>query len=144
MPSILTGDLYAIFIADELLDILGARGWDPENMVYQHDGAPAHTANVSVAALNATFGSFIGRGGFLNWPARSPDLNPLDYFFWGFMKSIIYDQNPPNNSEELEAKYQQALAKLTPEMIRKSTHEQFVRRLEACIEANGGHFEHLL
>ena len=24
------------------------------------------------------------------WPARSPDLNPLDFHFWGHWKSIVY------------------------------------------------------
>ncbi|EFN75683.1 hypothetical protein EAI_05404, partial [Harpegnathos saltator] len=24
------------------------------------------------------------------WPARSPDLNPLDFYFWGALKAIVY------------------------------------------------------
>ena len=33
---------------------------------------------------------WIGRGGPIAWPARSPDLNPLDFHLWGHLKSIVY------------------------------------------------------
>lgn len=26
------------------------------------------------------------------WPARSPELNPCDYFLWGYVKSRAYNQ----------------------------------------------------
>lgn len=55
-----------------------------EEMWFQQDGAPAHTAGASQAWLHAHFANrYIGRGGVINWPPRSPDLNPLDYFVWG-------------------------------------------------------------
>lgn len=103
-----------------------------------------HTSNVARQAIERVFRALIGRGGILDWPARSPDLNPLDYFLWGFIKSFIYDQNPPQSLEELEEQFQQALQNLTAEMIRKATHEEFIARLEACIRADGRHFEQLL
>jgi hypothetical protein len=38
--------------------------------------------------LNQTFGEqLIGRGGPVNWPARSPVLNPLDFWLWGHLKT---------------------------------------------------------
>ena len=32
----------------------------------------------------------IGRGGPIAWPARSPDLNPLDFHLWRHLKSIVH------------------------------------------------------
>jgi len=32
-----------------------------------------------------------GRGGPVPWPPRLPNLNPLDFFFWGYSKNIVYD-----------------------------------------------------
>ena len=32
------------------------------------------------------------------WPSRSPDLNPMAFYFWGHMKSLIYET--PVESEE--------------------------------------------
>jgi hypothetical protein len=49
------------------------------HMVFQHDGAPAHYSRL-VTHLNLTFlERWIGRGGHVPWPPRSPDLTPLDF-----------------------------------------------------------------
>ena len=32
------------------------------------------------------------KGGSVEWPARSPDLKPLDFFFWVVMKHRVYAQ----------------------------------------------------
>ena len=41
--------------------------------------------------LNQHFANkWIGRGGPIAWPARSTDLNPLDFHLWGQLKSIVY------------------------------------------------------
>ena len=48
---------------------------------FMHDGAP-HFSRVARQFLNQHFANkWIGRGGPVAWPARSPDLNPLD-FHW--------------------------------------------------------------
>ncbi|KAG8253317.1 hypothetical protein J6590_036839 [Homalodisca vitripennis] len=31
--------------------------------------------------------------------ARSPDLTPLDFFFWGFLKIKVYETKPQNRDE---------------------------------------------
>jgi hypothetical protein len=53
-------------------------------MYFQHDGAPPHSPR---EVRNP--GRWIGRGGPHNWPARSPDLSPLDYCVWECMKELI-------------------------------------------------------
>ena len=32
----------------------------------------------------------MGRGGPIPWPARSPDLSPLDFWPWGYLKYTVY------------------------------------------------------
>ncbi|GBM23804.1 hypothetical protein AVEN_91142-1 [Araneus ventricosus] len=57
-------------------------------MWFQHDGVPAHFSTNVRNYLNATFGArWIGRGGPVPWPPRSPDLSSLDYLLWGHLKS---------------------------------------------------------
>ena len=85
---------------------------------------------------------WIGRGGPVAWPARSPDLNRLDSFFWGYMKERIYS-TPFDNFDELRYRIQEAVDSITPEMLDR-VNENFIKRCRACIEANGGKFEHLL
>jgi hypothetical protein len=31
-----------------------------------------------------------GRGGPIAWPPGSPDLNRLDFYLWGHLKSLVY------------------------------------------------------
>ena len=33
---------------------------------------------------------FPGRNGLVRWPAYSPDLNPLDLYFWGHMNTHVH------------------------------------------------------
>ncbi|EZA62612.1 hypothetical protein X777_10243, partial [Ooceraea biroi] len=45
--------------------------------------------------LNESFPDrWIGRGGRISWPARSPDLTPLDFFLWGHLKNEVYRDIP--------------------------------------------------
>ena len=63
-----------------------------QNMWFQHDGAPPHFSLAVRDHLDQRFGQqWIGRGGPIAWPPRSPDLTPLDNYLWGHMKSLIYE-----------------------------------------------------
>ena len=43
-------------------------------------------------SLNESFPNrWLGRGGPVAWPPRSPDLTPLDYYLWGHMKTLVYE-----------------------------------------------------
>jgi hypothetical protein len=86
---------------------------------------------------------WIGRGGPHHWPARSSDLNPLDFFLWGHLKSLIY-RRPINSETDLGVRIQEAFVSVTEEMITNATTRSLLRRAQLCIQMNGGHFEHLL
>ncbi|GFU46809.1 uncharacterized protein TNCV_434851 [Trichonephila clavipes] len=73
-------------------------------MWFQHDGAPAHfSADVRSALDTAYPGRWIGRGGPVNWLARSPDLSCPDFFLWDHMKSLVY-ASPVDSHEALVAR----------------------------------------
>jgi hypothetical protein len=41
--------------------------------------------------LDATFPNrSVGRDGPTPWPPRSPDITPLDFFLWGYVKDKVY------------------------------------------------------
>ncbi|KAL4467925.1 hypothetical protein ABPG72_022839 [Tetrahymena utriculariae] len=67
---------------------------------FQQDGATSHTASVFLDWLVQKFKEkFIKKE---MWPPRSLDLNPCDYYLWGYLKSVVY-QLIPQNLEELKA-----------------------------------------
>jgi hypothetical protein len=45
--------------------------------------AAAHYREYVRQWVNATSGRWIGRGGSIAWPSRSPDLTQMDLFFFG-------------------------------------------------------------
>lgn len=112
---------------------------------FQQDGASAHFALVVREWLHATFpNQWIGRGGVISWPPRSPDLTPLDFYFWGHVKSIVYAEPYPQDMNELKAKITHAIQTLISPAILERVRRNFERRIDLCVVNNGGLFEHVM
>ncbi|GFX01327.1 uncharacterized protein TNCV_3729961 [Trichonephila clavipes] len=68
---------------------------DVQELWFQQDDATCHTARATIDLLKDTFGDrLISRFGPVNWPPRSCDLTPLDYFLWGYVKLLVYADKP--------------------------------------------------
>ncbi|PNF31703.1 hypothetical protein B7P43_G13374 [Cryptotermes secundus] len=60
-------------------------------IIFQQDDVPPHWSTIVRDALDKHFpGRWIGRDGPISWPPRSPDVTPLDFFLWGYVKDIVY------------------------------------------------------
>ncbi|GFV98774.1 DUF4817 domain-containing protein [Trichonephila clavipes] len=76
------GDRYRAMITNFFIPELNNH--DVQELWFQQDGATCHTARATIDLLKDTFGGhLISRFGPVNWPPRSCDLTPLDYFLWG-------------------------------------------------------------
>ncbi|GFT96235.1 putative transposable element [Trichonephila clavipes] len=60
----------------------------------------------------------ISRFGPVNWPPRSCDLIPLDYFLWGYVKSLVYPDKP-QTFDHLEDNIHRVIADIRPQMLGK-------------------------
>jgi hypothetical protein len=114
------------------------------NMWYLHDGAPCHFAQVVQNWLNENFsGRWIERNRPVAWPARSPDLNPCD-FLWGYMKDLVYSV-PIDTIDVLREQVENAATTIRNNRgMLERVKGFFRRRLQFCIDNNGGQFEHFL
>jgi hypothetical protein len=85
LPNRLTGRAYIAFLQNEpplLLEEVSLAKRICK--VFQHDRAPAHYSRLVTHHLNLTFPErWIGRGGHVQLPPRSPDLTPSDFCLWG-------------------------------------------------------------
>ena len=65
------------------------------------DGAPAHRRIIVRDRLNEVFNNrVIALGHETEWPHRSPDLTPYDFFLWGYIKNKVFT-TPPRNPNDL-------------------------------------------
>ena len=88
---IVNSERYGHMITDFFLPAI--EEYDLENMWFQQNGATCHTTNANMALLQETFpGRVISRRGDINWPPRSCDLTPLDFFFCGATRKTVFMQ----------------------------------------------------
>ena len=143
LPARLRGPDYLNFLQNDLPNLLEnlplairAQMW------FQHDGAPAHWARVVRQFLNAVFPErWIGRGGTIQWP---PDLNPLDFFLWGYFKELVYSREHQNVIELRQTIQLMAERIRNDERALRRLKQNFIRRCRLCIRAGGRQFQHLM
>ncbi|GFV51330.1 uncharacterized protein TNCV_3615281 [Trichonephila clavipes] len=103
---------------------------------FQQDGATCHTARATIDLLKDTFGDrLISRFGPVNWPPRSCDLTPLDYFLWGYVKSLVY-ADKPQTLDPLEDNIRRVIADIRPQMLEKVI-ENWTSRLDYIRASRG-------
>ncbi|GFT47394.1 DUF4817 domain-containing protein [Trichonephila clavipes] len=86
---------------------------------FQQDGATCHTARATIDLLKDTFDDrLISRFGPVNWPPRSCDLTPLDYFLWDYVKSFVY-ADKPQTLDHLEGNIRRVIVDIRPQMLEK-------------------------
>ena len=142
----LTGNTYEAFLRNELPGLLeNIPLMIRSQMYFQHDGAPPHYTRRVREYLNDCFPNrWVGHGGPVAWPPRSPVLTPLDYYLWGHMKTLVYETKVKSRA----ALHNRIFA--VAEHIRNhpanvaSATQSLLMYAEKCIATGGGHFEQLL
>ncbi|GFX40858.1 putative DD41D transposase [Trichonephila clavipes] len=90
----------------------------------------------TIDLLKDTFGDrLISRFGPVNWPPRSCDLTPLDYFLWGYVKSLVY-ADKPQTLDHLEDNIHRVIADIRPQMLEKVI-ENWTSRLDYIRASRG-------
>ncbi|GFV90263.1 putative transposable element [Trichonephila clavipes] len=111
------GDRYRAMITNFFIPELNNH--DVQELWFQQDGATCHTARATIDLLKDTFGDrLISRFGPVYWPPRSCDLTPLDYFLWGYVKSLVY-ADKPQTLDHLEDNIRRVIADIRPQMLEK-------------------------
>ncbi len=114
-------------IYQEILELPSAdKLYGDADFIFQQDLAPAHTAKSTKSWLN-DHGVTV-----LDWPANSPDLNPIENL-WGIVKRKMRDTRP-NNADDLKATVKETWASIPPQQCHKLI-TSMPRRIEAVIKA---------
>ena len=83
---------------------------------FQHDGTTCHISRETLAVLHKKYlERVISLHGDKEWPPRSCDLTPCDFFLWGFVTSKIY-ANKLRTILQLQAKIERVVGDIGPQM----------------------------
>ncbi|GFS72052.1 putative transposable element [Trichonephila clavipes] len=116
---------------------------DVQELWFQQDGATCHTARATIDLLKDTFGDrLISRFGPVNWPAKSCDLAPIDYFLWGYVKSLVY-ADKPQTLDHLEDNIRRVIADIRPQMLEKVI-ENWTSRLDYIRASRGSRMPEII
>jgi len=74
-----------------------------------------------------------------NWPPNSPDLNPVDYSFWGALQQMVY-HHTISNIDQLKHMLIDCWAQLSQDTLNGAI-DQLLKRLMMVIQAKGPHVE---
>lgn len=133
-----TGETYLTMLRDQLMPQLerlckGFPQW------FQHDGSSAHYAKMVRDWLNKNFSKRIERCGLVEWSPLSPDLSPLDFFFWGMLKEKVYSMKI-TDMNHLRERITNECAQIdgNVELLHR-VHVNLTERIKLCITNGGNH-----
>ena len=127
---------YIKFILPSLIKDLKQGFKNHRRAILQQDNAPAHRAGPTQQFIAANFTDFISPA---QWPAHSPDLNPCDYFLWGYLKERVFARRYTTLSG-LRRAIRSEYDSIPQEFITNSINA-WRNRLSDCVAFRGDTFE---
>ena len=126
-----------MFLLQKLL--LAIRRVSGNMFTFQQDSTPAHRAQDTIELLHHSTSDFIAPD---MWQPNSPDLILVDYAIWSMMQQRVY-QTRVRDIDEPRQRLITVWCGLAQRAVDDAI-DQWQRRLRACVDAEGGHFEHNL
>lgn len=143
-PATVNADNYLDLLRDHVMPQL-RRKRKMSTVVFQQDGAPPHYGTAVRNFLKENFPEtrIIARGVGTPWPPRSPDLSPMDYWFWGMVKARVYHAHRPTSLDELQQLITDTIDAIEESELQRAV-ESIIPRLQLVQQENGGVFSHLM
>ena len=128
----MNGDLYRQILREDLLGTIEWHGMDKDNIIFQQDNDPKHTANLTKQWLEDN------RVKVLDWPAQSPDLNPIEHLWNEMDRRLRRLEIPVRTQDQLWDAIQKIWVELGSDVCKKLV-DTMPTRINDVIKANGGY-----
>jgi inhibitor of nuclear factor kappa-B kinase subunit alpha len=132
----INGAIYRESVLDAVLRPWSQQHFGTRRFTFQQDSAPAHKARQTQQWLRDHVPNFIPAS---EWPASSPDLNPLDFSVRANLEKKVCSTRH-TSTESLKAALLREWDRLPQEDVRAAC-ESFPDRLARVVRAKGGHIE---
>ena len=110
---------------------------------FQQDGAAPHVSRRALQWIDDHFQTkIISRRTDRPWSPNSPDLSPLDFHLWGFLKDGLCGREFQSTAQ-MKTAIIAGMRGIPQEQCRRVV-DHFVVRARKCVERNGRHLEHVL
>ena len=131
---VIGGNLTGARYRDEILQqhVLPFMQQHPEVTTFQHDNARPHTARICTEFLQQNDINV------MDWPAKSPDLSPIENLWSRLKDRVDKMENPPTTIPELTRIIQREWRAIPQAEIRR-LFNSMRRRCTMCIRAQGSH-----
>ena len=128
----MNGDLYRQILKEDLLGTIKWNGMDKDNIIFQQDNDPKHTANLTKQWFEDN------RVTVLDWPAQSPDLNPIEHLWNEMDRRPRQLEIPVRTQDQLWDAIQKIWVELGSDVCKKLV-DTMPTRINDVIKANGGY-----
>ena len=115
-----------------------------EDWIYMQDGATSHTSKLVQNFLEETIPQrYVKKD---QWPPKSPDANPLDYYFWSRVKDKVYEGRLNKHfasEDEMIRKIKSVWKEYASNLSEiHKVMKQFTERLKAVNDCNDSSIKH--
>jgi transposase len=125
-------ELYTSILDDYVFPTLDYYEMDRDDFVFQQDNDPKHTSRMAQEWFEAN------EVELLDWPAQSPDINPIEHL-WQHLKRKLADyETAPSSMHELWQRVETEWEKI-PKEVCLDLIKSMPRRISAVLKAKGGY-----